>query len=199
LTDWKGPFTREEYLERATEHERAAATGLAVGPNLAYVRTFQACAAALRIAASAVSDSRTGDLKEIESTRRLASMRQIHLAIELLHRGEFEAAITLAGAAEGILPEPTKPYLRTKQEALVKTLLKDTEGATGVNDFINWAKHGEANYVPKEKARLPEFEVILVISRAISKFIALYDGHTERMKAFEEWAIKRLQDDKKPT
>lgn len=48
---WTGPFTREEFLERAKEHERAAEIGLRVGPNVAYVRTFQACAAALRIAA----------------------------------------------------------------------------------------------------------------------------------------------------
>jgi tRNA threonylcarbamoyladenosine modification (KEOPS) complex Cgi121 subunit len=31
---------------------------------------------------------------------RYASMRQIHAAIEHLHRGDFECAITLAAAAE---------------------------------------------------------------------------------------------------
>lgn len=49
--EYTGPFTAEEFLERAKEHERAAETGLRVGPNIKYVRTFQACAVALRIAA----------------------------------------------------------------------------------------------------------------------------------------------------
>lgn len=45
------PFTREEFVALAEAHEKAAAIGLAVGPNVAYVRTFQACAYALRLAA----------------------------------------------------------------------------------------------------------------------------------------------------
>lgn len=51
---WTGAFTRDEFLERAKEHEKAAEIGLRVGPNVAYVRTFQACAAALRLAADQI-------------------------------------------------------------------------------------------------------------------------------------------------
>src|SRR6266849_4216515 len=41
--------------------------------------------------------------QQIESTLRLASLRQIHAAIDHLHKSEFESAITLASAAEGVL------------------------------------------------------------------------------------------------
>jgi hypothetical protein len=39
-------------------------------------------------------------------------MRQIHAAIEHLHRGDFECAITLAAAGEGMLPPTEEPYFR---------------------------------------------------------------------------------------
>jgi hypothetical protein len=46
-----GDFTAEEFLKRADEHDKAARNGMSVGPNVSYVRTFQACAVALRLAA----------------------------------------------------------------------------------------------------------------------------------------------------
>jgi len=48
---YTGPFTAKEFNERAFDHDKAARNGLAAGPNVSYVRTFQACAAALRFAA----------------------------------------------------------------------------------------------------------------------------------------------------
>lgn len=48
---YTGPFTAMEFYERAFDHEKAARNGMAAGPNVSYVRTFQACAHALRLAA----------------------------------------------------------------------------------------------------------------------------------------------------
>jgi hypothetical protein len=50
--EWTGAFTAEEFLERAKDHDKAAQIGLAAGPNIKYVRVYQACAEALRIAAA---------------------------------------------------------------------------------------------------------------------------------------------------
>ncbi len=47
----------------------------------------------------------------MKTNKQLASMRQIHAAIDHLQKAEFESAITLASAAEGILSETDKPYL----------------------------------------------------------------------------------------
>lgn len=51
---WTGAFTREEFLERAKEHEKVAEKAERIGPNVAYARTFRACAEALRIAAESL-------------------------------------------------------------------------------------------------------------------------------------------------
>jgi hypothetical protein len=52
----------------------------------------------------------------VETNKQKASMRQIHAAIDHLHKAEFESAITLAGAAEGVLPETDKPHLFQKNK-----------------------------------------------------------------------------------
>jgi len=127
--------------------------------------------------------------REIESTVRLASLRQIHAAIDHLHKSEFESAITLASAAEGVLPETDQPHLFPKLQALIASLPEEAEGARGINDFTNWTKHG-GKY---EKAKIPELEVITTIARAVSKFVAVYGEQSSQMKEFLHWAIARLQ------
>src|SRR4051812_891867 len=97
----------------------------------------------------------------IDTHIRLASMRQIHAAIEHLHRGDYECAITLAGAAEGMLPETDNAYFRQKILELSKSPeIKAAGGATGPNDYINWLKHGSiVNGGPRiENALIPAME-----------------------------------------
>jgi hypothetical protein len=79
-------------------------------------------------------------------------MRQIHCAIEHLHQGDFECAITLAGAAEGILPDTDEAHFRQKVQALSKSPeIRAAGGATGANDYINWLKYGR---VARDGARV---------------------------------------------
>ena len=49
---YSGNFTEKEFLERAKDHERASKIGMSMGPNTNYVRTYDACALALKLAAS---------------------------------------------------------------------------------------------------------------------------------------------------
>jgi hypothetical protein len=125
----------------------------------------------------------------VETTVRLASLRQIHAAIDHLHKSEFESAITLASAAEGILPKTDKPHLFSKLQTWIATLPTDAEGAMGINDFTNWTKHG-GGY---ENAKISELEVITTIARAVSKVAAVYGEQSSEMKDFIDWAIARLQ------
>ena len=125
----------------------------------------------------------------IETDLRIASMRQIHCAIEHIERGDYECAITLAATAEGMLPEPEKPYFRGKVKAISKSEgIKAAGGATGPNDYSIWLKHGTLNGVKTENAIIPDEESVVWVYRAISKFNAVYDDRSPQMESFCKWA-----------
>jgi hypothetical protein len=137
----------------------------------------------------------------IDTTIRVASMRQINAAIEHLHRGDFECAITLAAAAEGMLPDTDKPHFLQKVRALEESL-KDAEGENRANAHINWLKHGKLrdNEARIETATISQLDVIVTIWRAISKFEAVYVSgdadRTPQMIQFANWTRERLQNSK---
>jgi hypothetical protein len=137
---------------------------------------------------------------QIDTNVSFASMRQINAAIEHLYRGDWECAITLAGAAEGMLPDTDEPHFRQKVKALsILPNIQLAGGATGANDYINWLKHGTlVKGGPRiENASITELEVIATIWRAISKFEAVYvkepADQTPQMLSFANWARKHLQ------
>jgi len=83
-------------------------------------------------------------------------MRQIHGAIEHVYRGDYECAITLASAAEGMLAEPDEAYLRHRvkdlstQESLIPPAgnerlaagpnsQSDGKGANGIAAQFRWS------------------------------------------------------------
>jgi hypothetical protein len=109
-------------------------------------------------------------------------MRQIHAAIEHLERQDFECAITLAAAAEGMLPATKNPYFHQKVKALAASLPEDAGGAIGPNDVLTWLKHGTYNGKKCESATIDHFECVVTIWRAISKFIATYDDISPQME-----------------
>ena len=132
----------------------------------------------------------------IDTHIRLASMRQIHGAIEHVHRGDYECAITLASAAENMLLEPETPYLRQKIKAVSNSEeIKAAGGATGPNDYATWLKHGTLNGVKTENATIPAEESVAWVCRAISKFKTVYDDLSPQMTSFRQWAKEWLQKD----
>ena len=74
-----------------------------------------------------------------ETTKRLAAERQINGAVAHLYRTELECAITLAAAAEGLLPDTDEPhiflYLRSHPSSKNKQI--------DFNETINWLKHNK--------------------------------------------------------
>ena len=129
-----------------------------------------------------------GNPHHIETCVRYASMRQIHAAIEHLRRGDFECAMTLAAAGEGMLPPTDEPHFRE--------LARMTE----VNDIVDWLRHGPTK--DKENRRrgrgqsvtIEESEAIFVIYRAIAKFDAVFgDQKTPQMVSFRICATRSLR------
>jgi hypothetical protein len=110
------------------------------------------------------------------SNRKLSAHRQIRAAIQLYLKGELECAITLAAAAEGQLPDTGDPYL-----------LKGLKGIAPFDEFdhnlvINWLKHCKE----PDEVTIPSFEAAMIISRAISKFVAVYWQISRLMELFEK-------------
>ena len=137
-----------------------------------------------------------GNPAHIETNIRIASMRQIHCAIEHLQRGDFEAAITLAAAAEGMLPDTDKPYLFKTIKRLAPEPSKDAIQSNGANDCIVWLKHGVGpDGKELESARISEIEMYATVMRAISKFKAVFDDASPQMKQFGNDAYERFSSD----
>lgn len=121
--------------------------------------------------------------KYIETNKQLAALRQIHAAIFFFRKDEFECAITLAAAAEGLLPTTNELHLFKALQS--SNIFK--KGEYDCNLFINWLKHP----IEPDYTVIPEFEVAMIIVRAISKFHVIYKTGSPVMKDFIKWAFEK--------
>lgn len=127
-------------------------------------------------------DASDGLGKYIETSKQLAALEQIHAAIWHCRNEAFECAITLSAAAEGLLPPTAGPHLFQ--------LLKKSPVARSdfdYNEIITWLKHDVG---PNDNV-IPEFEVAIVIVRAISKFNAVYHTGSPVMRDFVKWTFEQ--------
>src|SRR5947209_7379265 len=101
-----------------------------------------------------------------QTSKQLAAQRQIDAAITHFEAGEFECAITLCCAGEGMLPEPLNSetllqrLIRVGKESLSPDYPKDD-----FNYEANWLKHGNG----PDEWDITELDVKLWLQRAISK------------------------------
>ena len=118
-------------------------------------------------------------MPDVETTKQFASMRQTKAAIEHLHKGQLECAITLAAAAEGCLPETAVEHIFR----LLRRLMPQED----FNLVFNWLIHSSG---PKS-ATISEFEAVLAIGRAIQKFVAVYQASCTEFNNFSAWAVEQ--------
>ncbi len=116
----------------------------------------------------------------METSKKDSAQRQTQRAIEHYRRGDLDCAITLAAAAEGMLPTVEDPHMFQALQSHPKAKELD------YNLVINWLKH--SNGPPT--ATLDEFEAVVVIARAITKFVAVYHQSTEIFEDFLRHAHK---------
>lgn len=110
---------------------------------------------------------------DLQTSKKKSSAQQIQSAIAHFEAGKLDCAITLAAAAEGILPDSSDPYL-------FQILRHHPDVDFDLNLVINWLKHP----VGPQEATITEGEATIVIARAISKFIAVYQESTQRFEQF---------------
>jgi len=86
--------------------------------------------------------------RSIDTSKRLASQRQIEAAILHYNNGAFECAITLAHAGENVVGKPGIISFFNR--------LKETMFDTDHNLFANWLKHPTG----PDTATISELEVV---------------------------------------
>lgn len=116
----------------------------------------------------------------METSKKESAQRQIEVAIRLFNEGKLDCAITLAAAAEGMLPQTDNPHIFRSLMERASELRLDLQ----LNLVINWLKHGG----PAETATIEEFEAVLVIARGITKFNAVYHQTCNPFQDFLQWA-----------
>ena len=117
----------------------------------------------------------------IETTKRLAAQREITAALGHLHKSELEAAIALATAAEGLLPDAEGRRVSAYLEAQKPNKQVD------IDKTIEWLKRN----VPPDVATISEFEAAVVIARAMSKFAAAYTDVPAEWYDFLSWGVTK--------
>lgn len=117
----------------------------------------------------------------VNTTRKLAALRQIRGAITCLHNGDYECAVTLAHAAEGMVPDEKEGDDKKYLFKLMRERMPDDDH----NLFSNWLKHDKK----ADKATIFVFEVVVMIARAIHKFVWYYGESSDHFKSFQDWAM----------
>jgi hypothetical protein len=123
--------------------------------------------------------------KTLSLTKAGAAYRQTEAAIEAFVRGDFDIAITLAGAAEGTLDRDGPhmfPFLRDTPR--VKGVPRKDWIAT-LNMERDWLKHTSG----PEQLTLGHWEAAFMIARAMSKL----EKWTPRMEEFKEWLVANIE------
>ena len=119
----------------------------------------------------------------IETTKKLAAQRQIDAAIAHLHKAELECAVTLAAAAEGLLPDTDEPYIFGHLQNHPAYKNKEVD----FNETINWLKHS----VKPDEVTIFEHGAALVIARAMSKFVAVFKEGPVEWDQFLAWGSEQ--------
>jgi hypothetical protein len=123
----------------------------------------------------------------ITVTKEEAATRQTVAAIEALERGEFDIAITLAGAAEGMFErERVHLFSALRDSPKVKDIPRKEWIAT-LNLERDWLKHsGEP-----ERITLDTFSAAMMIARAASKLEE--QEWTPPMERFKIWFLSYVE------
>jgi hypothetical protein len=114
-----------------------------------------------------------------------AATRQTDAAIAALEQGMFDVAMTLAGAAEGMIEREgfhMFQSLRASPRALERFSQK--EWTSILNMERDWLKHGGAAEMTIDRA-----SAAFMIARAMSKL----DQWTPKMDEFKVWLLSNLE------
>jgi hypothetical protein len=117
-------------------------------------------------------------------TLHKAATRQVDAAIDALQAGDFDVALTLAGAAEGMI-ERTGHHMFEwlKQHPKAMQRFTQREWISILNTERDWLKHGG-----RPAMQISVAEAAFMIARAASKL----EDWTPKMVAFKIWLLANI-------
>jgi hypothetical protein len=121
----------------------------------------------------------------IKLTLAEGAARQVDAAIDAFGRGDFDVALTLAGAAEGMLKrDGFYLFVGLRDNPRVKERFDDKKDWIAMlNRERDWLKHGG-----DDEMQIECFDAALMIARAASKL----EVWTPKIDGFREWFQKQL-------
>jgi hypothetical protein len=126
-------------------------------------------------------------------TKKEAARRQITAAIEHYEKGEYECAITLAGAAEGqfTAKDDDSHLFSELRGRRPPEFGSESEWVNWLNASRDWLKHPTPQW--GDEWVMDDFGAGLMVLRAINKFNWVYRQVTQRMVNFEDqWRKSHL-------
>jgi hypothetical protein len=113
---------------------------------------------------------------------------QVESAIDALVNGNFAAAITLAGAAEGMLEGDGKEMFRVLVKAPDVAKVDEKKWIATLNGERDWLKH-VTKEDPRTTLEISNLDAGFMIARAASKL----DKWTPKIDEFKVWFLKAIE------
>jgi hypothetical protein len=142
-------------------------------------------------------DDSKNEMTDDVGPRRMISKKdaahiQILTACSLLAEGQWECAITLAGAAEGQIIEIENAkvpnmFARIKKLESRTRFKTEREYIAFVNRLRDWLKHSGN----QKDMVIYEREAIAMVARAIFKYWQVYHDNLDELREFANWAKER--------
>ena len=121
-------------------------------------------------------------------TKTEAAQQQLEAAIANLFLGNWACAITLAGAAEYMLPDIESKldlFKFGKTKLAPRFGMTEKEFISFANEQRDWLKHPQVDR--EEHIFLSQDDAIIMILRAYTRLHAVVDNKSEHMVIFENW------------
>ena len=136
----------------------------------------------------AKSCSRTNEKQKLNKIS--AAQQQLEGSIAEMFLGNWACSITLAGAAEGMLPEPLEKkdvFAVSRDHAVSELKLSQKDAVTQLNDKRDWLKHTQSN-APRPSLEIDQLDALIMIFRAYSRFVIATEAKSNMITIFENWA-----------
>jgi hypothetical protein len=117
-------------------------------------------------------------------TKIQGATRQIDAAIDAFVRGDFDLAITLAGAAEGMIERDGPHMFAFLRDSPRVQDVKKTDWISTLNRELYWLKHSSG----PDTLQIERADAAFMIARAASKL----EKWTPRIEEFKVWLCKNV-------